>query len=47
MLGRLVDKALIFGVICSVRQCLSLCLESMVTGPSSQHIQGLFNYTYV
>ena len=33
MLGCFVDKALIYGLIWSVSQCLSLCLGSMATGP--------------
>ena len=41
MLGYLADKALIYGRIWSVSQCLSLCLGSMATGPCCQHIQGL------
>lgn len=32
------EKALICGSIWSVSQCLSLCIESMATGPCSQHM---------
>ena len=42
MLGYLANKALIYGQIWSVSEYLSLCLESMATGPCSQHI-GLIN----
>ena len=41
MLGYLVDKALIYGRIWSVSQCLSLCLGSMATGSCSQHIEAI------
>ena len=39
MLGYHADKALIYGLMRSVGQCLSLCLESIATGPCSQHIE--------
>ena len=38
MLGCPANKALVYGLIWSVRGCLSLCLESMATGPCSQHM---------
>ena len=38
MLGYFADKVLICGWMWSVSWRLSLCLGSMATGPSSQHI---------
>ena len=40
MLGCPADKALICGMMWSVSECLSLCLESMATVPTEQSIEG-------
>ena len=46
MLGYLANKALICGLIWSGSWCLSLCLESMATGPSSQHMGIKLEYKF-
>ena len=46
MLGYIADKALAYGVIWSVSQCLSLCLGCMATDPCTQNIESINIYEY-